>query len=120
MNKDLEYYLSLPYRIELIEDSYEGGYVASLPELPGCVTCSETPEGAISNVMDAKKVWLEAAIEDGVDICEPSELEDYSGSFVLRVPKTLHRSLTLHSKEEGISLNQYCVYLLSKSDCAMA
>ena len=120
MNKDLEYYLSLPYRIELIEDAYEGGYVASLPELPGCVTCSETPEGAISNVMDAKKVWLEAAIEDGVDIYEPSELEDYSGRFVLRVPKTLHRSLTLHSKEEGISLNQYCVYLLSKSDCAMA
>ncbi|MFA6663841.1 MAG: toxin-antitoxin system HicB family antitoxin, partial [Lachnospiraceae bacterium] len=31
-------------------------------------------------------------------------------------PKSLHRSLSEHSKEEGISMNQYCVYLLSRND----
>jgi predicted HicB family RNase H-like nuclease len=43
-------------------------------------------------------------------------LEDYSGQFKLRTPRSLHRSLAEHSKKEGISMNQYCVYLLSKND----
>lgn len=118
MNKNLEYYLGLPYRMEIVEDPYEGGFVAYFPELPGCVTCSQTAEGVVENALDAKRVWLEAAIEDEVKISEPIGHDDYSGKFVLRVPKTLHRSLVEHSSEEGISLNQYCVYLLSKFDQA--
>ena len=66
--KDIGYYLSLPYRLEIVPDSEEGGYAARYPELPGCVTCSETMEGAIANALDAKKTWLEAAIEEGIDI----------------------------------------------------
>ena len=71
---------------------------------------------AISNAMDAKKAWLEAALEDGIEIHEPDSLEEYSGQFKLRMPRSLHRSLAEHSKREGISMNQYCVYLLSKND----
>ena len=37
--KTLEYYLSLPYRLEIVPDTDEGGYVASYPELRGCFTC---------------------------------------------------------------------------------
>lgn len=40
----------------------------------------------------------------------------YSGQFKLRIPKSLHRSLSMHAKEEGISMNQYCLYLLAKND----
>ena len=47
---------------------------------------------------------------------EPDSLEDYSGQFKLRIPRSLHRSLAEHSKREGISMNQYCVYLLSRND----
>ena len=60
--------------------------------------------------------WLEAAEEDGIEIHEPDSLEDYSGQFKLRIPRSLHRSLAEHSKKEGISMNQYCVYLLSRND----
>ena len=42
--------------------------------------------------------------------------EDYSGQFKLRIPKSLHKSLAEHSKAEGISMNQYCLYLLTKND----
>nr|WP_242953521.1 toxin-antitoxin system HicB family antitoxin [Enterocloster citroniae] len=41
-------------------------------------------------------------------------MEKYSGQFKLRLPKSLHRQLTQHSKREGVSMNQYCVYLLAK------
>lgn len=34
----IEYYLRLPYRLEIITDPDEGGYVARYPELPGCIT----------------------------------------------------------------------------------
>lgn len=118
--KTLNEYLQMPYRLELVEDREEGGFVAAYPELPGCITTGETPERAAAGALDAKRAWLEAAIEDGVPIREPDDLEHYSGQFKLRLPRSLHRSLTEHARREGVSMNQCCVYLLSKNDAAAA
>ena len=96
------------------------GYVVSYPDLPGCLTCGETIESAVENARDAKRVWLEAALEEGVSIPKPDSLEDYSGQFKLRLPRSLHRALAEHSQREGISMNQYCVYLLAKNDALHA
>lgn len=114
--KTIEEYMLLPYKMELIPDSAEGGYAVSFPELPGCMSVGDTIEEAIQNAMDAKRAWFEAAIEEGITINEPDSLESYSGQFKLRIPKSLHRSLAEHSKAEGISMNQYCLYLLTKND----
>ena len=116
MMKTLNDYLEMSYRMEIVEDKDEGGFVVSFPDLPGCISCGETVESAVANAMDAKKEWLAAALEEGVKIHEPDSLEDYSGQFKLRIPRSLHRSLAAHSQREGISMNQYCVYLLSKND----
>jgi len=117
-NRTLDYYMGLPYRMEIIPDTEEGGYTAWYPDLPGCLTCAETALGVVGNAQDAKKAWLEAALEDGIEIPEPNpdDLLEYSGQFKLRMPKSLHRSLASHAKQEGISMNQYCVYLLSMND----
>ena len=77
--KTLNDYFTMNYRMEIIEDKDEGGFVVSFPELPGCITCGETVESAVANALDAKKAWLEAAMEDGIEIHEPDSLEDYSG-----------------------------------------
>ena len=114
--KTIDYYMSLPYRIEIIPDTSEGGYVVEYPDLPGCVTVGNTIDEALSNAVDAKKAWVAAALEDGISIPEPGSLDDYSGQFKLRIPKSLHRSLAEHAKKEGTSMNQYCVYLLSRYD----
>ena len=116
MMKTLNDYLEMSYRMEIVEDSEEGGFVVYFTNLPGCITCGETLENAIANAADAKKTWIEAALEEGVEIPEPNSLQDYSGQFKLRMPRSLHRSLAEHSQREGISMNQYCVYLLSKND----
>ena len=118
--KTLNEYLALPYRMEIVEDRDEGGYVVSFPDLPGCITCGETIPSAMANAEDAKRAWMEAALAEGIEIHEPDDLEQYSGQFKLRIPKSLHRSLTEHARREGISMNQYCVYLLSKNDSAYA
>lgn len=114
--KTLDEYMNMAYRMEIVEDKDEGGYVVSFPELPGCLTCGDTLESAVNNAQDAKREWLIAAMEEGVDIQEPGSLEEYSGQFKLRIPRSLHKSLAEHSKREGISMNQYCLYLLSRND----
>ena len=114
--KTLDDYMQISYRMEIVEDKQEGGFVVSFPELPGCITCGETIESAIANAMDAKKTWLEAALEQGIEIQQSDNLKEYSGQFKLRIPRSLHKSLAEHSKKEGISMNQYCVYLLSRND----
>lgn len=116
MMKTLNEYLDLPYRIEVIPDTAEGGYVASYPELPGCITCGGTAAEAIANAIDAKREWLAAALEDGVRIPLPDAAENYSGQFKLRLPKSLHKQLAEEAKRDGISMNQYCVYLLSQNN----
>ena len=81
MMKTLNDYMKMSYRMEIVEDKEEGGYVISYPDLPGCITCGETIEAAVANVVDAKKVWIEAALEEGIEIHEPNNLEDYSEQF---------------------------------------
>ncbi|MDD3058441.1 MAG: type II toxin-antitoxin system HicB family antitoxin [Eubacteriales bacterium] len=114
--KTIDYYLELPYKMEMVEDKDEGGFAVSFPDLKGCISVGDTLEQAVANAKDAKREWLVAALEDGYDIPEPSEIEDYSGQFKLRIPKSLHRTLAEHSRREGISMNQYCLYLLSRND----
>ena len=114
--KTIDEYMSLPYRLEIVPDLEEGGFVARYPELPGCITVGETMEETAANALDAKRVWLEAAIEDGVPISEPVAENTYSGQFKLRLPKSLHKQLAENAREEGISMNQYCLYLLTRND----
>ena len=47
-------YMELSYRMEIVEDKDEGGFVVSYPDLPGCITCGETRESAVVNALDAK------------------------------------------------------------------
>ena len=58
----------------------------------------------------------EAALEEGIEIHEPDSINGYSGQFKLRIPRSLHRALAEHSQWEGVSVSQYCVYLLSQND----
>jgi antitoxin HicB len=65
MNEEL---MSRPYRMELIPDKEEGGFTVYFPELTGCLSCGETREEALANAADAKRVWFEACLEDGIPI----------------------------------------------------
>ena len=85
--KTIEYYMNLPYRLELVPDTDEGGFVASYPELSGCLTSGETAEAALKNALDCKREWLAAALEDGYEIPEPTSDDEYSGQFKLRLPE---------------------------------
>lgn len=73
--KDLNYYMSLPYRFEVVPDKEDGGWVAHYPDLPGCITQADSWEELLSMLEDAKRSWLSAAIKDGIEIVEPQKEE---------------------------------------------
>ena len=114
INNLLNEYMKKKYRFELIEDTDEGGYGISYPDLPGCISFGATIEEAVANGEDARKEYIYSLLEDNQRIPEPFNAEAYSGQFRLRMPKSLHKHLAERSKEEGISMNQYCVYILSQ------
>lgn len=66
--KTIDEYMKIPYRMEITEDSAEGGYVASYPDLKGCITCGPTIKATAAALADAKRIWIEAALEDGYNI----------------------------------------------------
>lgn len=116
MCKKLEDYMAMTYRMEIIEDEDEGGFAISYPDLPGCITCGETIESAMKNALDAKRTWIEAALEDGIDIYDPSISGLYPNTIELKLPEELQETLKKHAKQEGMSMNQYCIQLLTKND----
>ena len=98
--KTIEYYLNLPYRLELVPDTDEGGFVASYPELRGCLTSGETAEAALKNALDCKREWLAAALEDGYEIPEPMSMTSIpvSSSCGFRSRCTAHLRKTPSAK----------------------
>ena len=49
-----------------------GGFIAIVPDLPGCMSDGETPEEAVANVRDAILCWIEAAEDQGHAVPPPS------------------------------------------------
>jgi len=113
MDKSVEYYMNLPYTIQLQRDPDEGWFVA-VKELPGCMSQGDTAEEAVAMIREAMELWLEVALEDGQSIPEPRPEESYSGKFVVRVPRSLHRELVERAEQEGVSLNQYVNVALAR------
>lgn len=106
-------YLAKPYTRELIRNE-DGTWFARVMELKGCMTEGNTKEEALKNLDDAMKGWIDVAIEDGESIPEPLESRSFSGKFVVRVPRSLHRNLAKRAEVEGVSLNQVVVTALAR------
>ncbi len=111
--KDINYYKNIKYPLTVLQEE-DGSYFAEYPDLKGCMTVADSFEEIHLMAEDAKIAWLETAIENNVTIPEPKDIAAYSGNFKLRIPKSLHKQLVEEAKAEGISMNQLCVYLLSK------
>src|SRR4051794_17235271 len=100
--KDLSYYLSLRYPIEVQES--EGGYFVTHPDLDGCMAEGATLEEAVANLADSRELWIEARLAGGYTVPEPVS-EEYSGRISLRMTPELHGQLVRIAERRGVSLN---------------
>ena len=97
-----------------VKRNEDGTYFARIVEFPGCMTEGNTRDEALANLDDAMRGWIEVKLEDNEPIPPPSTDDQYSGRFVVRMPKSVHRELSQRADREGISLNTMVVSALSR------
>jgi antitoxin HicB len=102
--KDAENFMNKNYRVALQYDP-DGYWIAEHPELPGCKADGETAQEALSSLDVSRELWIESRLATGLEVPEPQEAPQYSGRFVLRIPKSMHRELANEAEAEGVSLN---------------
>ncbi|SRR5260221_4168684 len=116
-DRKVEEYLALPYHIEVVYDASgeAPGWFARVVELPGCMTQAESREEVLAMIQDAMRAWIEVRVEDGQPIPQPLTDETYSGKFVVRVPRSLHRQLVEAAERDGVSLNAFVNVALARA-----
>jgi antitoxin HicB len=111
--KRIEDYMLLGYPYELVPDRDQGGYFARHPDLPGCTAEGESPQEAVANLDESRRLWIEARLEGGYPIPEPAN-DEYRGRISLRIPRSLHASLARVAVRQEMSLNQLLTIILAE------
>ena len=114
VEKDLEYYSKLPYTVILEKwDDGDGPYwVARIAELPHCLIHGDSPQEAVGEIEEVKKDWIRSNLGRALPIPEPVA-RTYSGQLTLRIPPSLHRTLSQKARLERVSLNHYMTAALA-------
>ena len=107
-------YESLPYGSHLHFEPEDQIWVIRYPDLPGCVAHGATRAEALKAGEVAKVAWLTNAAANGEELPELRHEPTYSGKFVFRLPRSLHRHASETATEEGVSLNTYLVQLVTE------
>ena len=111
-----EEYVKLPYTRIIQEMDDESGhyFYGRIMELDGCQSTGDTLEELYKNLNEAIEGYIETKIENNLEIPRPIIQEGFSGKFIVRLPKSLHMRLSIEAEKEGVSLNQYALYKLTK------
>jgi predicted RNase H-like HicB family nuclease len=88
-------------------------WVAVAPEIPGCSALGKSDTEALRELDDAIEGHLAARRDQGRALPKAISTESLGGRFLLRLPKVLQRSLKEEAAEEGVSVNQYALFLIS-------
>ncbi len=114
--KGIEYYMGLPYSILLheVEEEGERYWIAEVSELPGCKSHGVNVEEAVKSVEEAKRDWILDSLKSEDEVPVPVEKDRYSGKMLVRMSRSLHRSLANIAEAEKLSLNQLIVTMLAK------
>lgn len=113
---NIQDYMKLPYTKNIQELNDESGhyFYGTILELDGCQSTGDTLEELYESLNDAMLGYIEVKLENNLPIPIPENTKEFSGNFVVRIPKSLHKRLTVEAKMEGVSLNQYAAYKLAR------
>ncbi len=111
----IEDYMKLPYTMLVQEMNDESGhyFYGRILEFDGCQSTSDTLEGVYQSLNEAMEGYIEVKLENNLPIPIPETVNNYSGKFVVRIPKSLHQRLAIEAERDGESLNQLVLYKLA-------
>jgi predicted HicB family RNase H-like nuclease len=99
--------------LKIVEWSVEDGcYVGTCPGLMlGGIHGRDEAE-VYAELCEAVEEWIAIHRQDGTPLPPATAGRDYSGKFVVRVGRDLHKELAIHALRKGVSLNSYCAKVL--------
>jgi predicted HicB family RNase H-like nuclease len=99
--------------LKIVEWSEEDQcYVGTCPGLMSGGIHGDDEAKVYKQLSQAVEEWIEIYEQDGDTLPEATAGKEYSGKFVVRVGKDLHKSLAIGAMRHGESLNEHCVHLL--------
>ena len=101
--------------LKIVEWSEEDQcYVGSCPGLMRGGVHGDDEAKVYKELCQAVEEWIELYQKDGEPLPTATAGKEYSGKFVVRVGKELHKTLAVDALRYGESLNTYCVHLLKE------
>ena len=96
--------------LKIVEWSEEDQcYVGTCPGLMLGGIHGEDEAKVYKELCQAVEEWIEIYQEDKEPLPESTAGKEYSGKFVVRVGRDLHKALAIDALRHGESLNSYCV-----------
>jgi predicted HicB family RNase H-like nuclease len=101
--------------LKIVEWSKEDQcYVGSCPGLMRGGIHGDDETKVYKELCQTVDEWIKVCEEDDEPLPAATAGKAYSGKFVVRVGKELHKSLAVEALRYGESLNSYCVHLLKE------
>lgn len=102
------------YERKVFYSKEDNGWIAVAPELAGCSAFGKNPEKALRELDTAISLWIETAKQKKWRVPRPASSKEPQGKILLRLPRELHQEYVSLATQEGVSLNQYMLYVLAR------
>ncbi len=103
--KNLEYYLNLPWSYRFEWSNEDDCYIASISELKGCMSYGDTIVEATEMIQDALKSYITNSLQFNDEIPEPLKPINFKGKIPYRTTPDKHYKLAKRANSLGISIN---------------
>jgi antitoxin HicB len=90
-------------------------FVAVCPALGDISALGKTAPDAVAEMEQAIDLALETYAAEGWPVPEPDVLQEHSGQFRLRLPRSMHAWLAREAERQGVSLNTLATTLLANA-----
>lgn len=97
------------YTYRVFWDDSDKAHIATVAEFPGLSNADEDQLEALAGMRDLLEFVLKDMEEEGETPPVPLGQRQYSGRILLRMPKEVHRRISLEAAEQDISVNQLLV-----------
>ena len=102
--------------IKLVEWSEKDQcFIGSVPGFIGPCCHGKDEEKVFGELCQILDEWVEIHSSDGIPLPDPTAGKEYSGKFILRISKELHKVLSLKAMQANLSLNQFCEKLFERN-----
>ena len=97
-----------------------GGFMFTMPDIPGVVADGATELDAIADGREAFMTTVSSMADMGQEVPAPAfSVEDFtpasaSGKVLARLPRSMHMQLTARAKTEGVSLNSLVLAFIAE------